>query len=74
MPITSIALAAGNGADDDKGFFPGHDRVGQWFVRRLMRQVFLASEEAQERPPLLRDLVANRTAQHGISSLERVEH
>src|ERR1700735_976318 len=39
-----------------------------------MRQIFLAGEEAQERPPLLCDLIANRPAQHRIASLKRVKH
>jgi hypothetical protein len=38
-----------------------------------MRQILLAGEEPQERPPLLRDLIADRPAQHGIASFERVE-
>jgi hypothetical protein len=38
-----------------------------------MGQILLAGEEAQERPPLLRDLIADRAAQHRIASLERAE-
>src|SRR5208283_1938223 len=38
-----------------------------------MGQVLLASEEPQERSALLRDVVANRSAQHGIACLKRVE-
>src|SRR6516165_7588201 len=38
-----------------------------------MRQVFLASKEAQEGPPLSGDVVANRAAQHWIAGLECVE-
>jgi hypothetical protein len=38
-----------------------------------MGQIFLAGKEAQERPPLLRDLVADCTAQHRIAGLKRVE-
>ena len=38
-----------------------------------MGQILLAGEETQERPTLLRGLVANRPAQHGIASLERVD-
>jgi len=38
-----------------------------------MGQILLAGEEPQERPTLLRDLVADRPAQHGIAGLERVE-
>src|SRR2546422_9539280 len=37
-----------------------------------MGQVLLAGEETQERPALLRDVVADRPAQHGIAGLERV--
>ncbi len=39
-----------------------------------MRQIFLASEEAQKRPALLRRLIANRAAQHGIAGFECIEH
>lgn|ERR1700733_10705497 len=39
-----------------------------------MRQIFLAGEESQKRPPLPRNLIANRPAQHGIASLKRVKH
>ena len=38
-----------------------------------MGQVLLAGEEAQERPALLCDVVADGAAQHGIAGLERVE-
>jgi hypothetical protein len=70
--ITS--LAAGNGPYDDKGLCPRRDRVGQRGVRRFMGQILLAGEEAQERPALLRDVVADCTAQHRIAGLKRVEH
>ena len=39
-----------------------------------MRQILLASEESQKWPPLQRDLIANRPAQHGITGLKRIEH
>jgi hypothetical protein len=38
-----------------------------------VRQILLAGEKAQERPPLLRDLIADSSAQHGIAGLECVE-
>jgi hypothetical protein len=38
-----------------------------------MRQILLAGEKAQERPALLRELIADRPAQHGIAGFERVE-
>jgi hypothetical protein len=39
-----------------------------------MREIFLAGEKAQESTPLLRDLIANRASQHGITRLQRIEH
>jgi hypothetical protein len=39
-----------------------------------MGQIFFAGEEAQERPALLRDLIANSAAQHGIAGFQRVQH
>jgi hypothetical protein len=38
-----------------------------------MGQVFLAGEKAQERPALLRDMIANRATQHWVTGLECVE-
>src|ERR1700730_16187169 len=38
-----------------------------------MRQILLAGEEPHERSALLRDVVADRPAQHRIAGLERVE-
>ena len=68
------ALAPGNGPDNDKRFLPGRDCIGQKGVRGLVGQILLAGEEAQERPTLLRDLIADRAAQHGIACLKRVEN
>src|SRR5437899_12059840 len=73
LPQRVLALAAGNGPYDDKGLLSGRDRIGQRGVRRLMGQILLTGEEAQERPALLRDVVADGAAQHGIAGLERVE-
>jgi hypothetical protein len=67
------ALAPGNGPDNDKRLLPRRDRFGQWGVRRFVGQILLAGEEAQEWSTLLRDLVANRPAQHRKACLERVE-
>src|SRR5579885_1844638 len=39
-----------------------------------MGQILGAGEKPQERPPLLRDVVADRAAQHRIAGLERVEN
>ena len=56
------------------GSTPEATESGSGSVRRLVRKIFLAREEAQKRPPLLRDLIPNRPAQHGITGLQRVEH
>ena len=68
-------LAAGNGSDDEKGFCPCGDGLGQWGVRRLMRQILFAGEESQKWPALLRDLIADRATQCRIaaSSASRME-
>ena len=66
--------ASSDSPDDEKRFLPGRDRVWQQRIRGLMRQIFLASKEAQERTALQRDVIANRPAQHGIASLKRIEH
>src|SRR6266576_6252017 len=50
------------------------DQLRQWRVRRVVRQIPRAREEAQEWPALRRDMVADRPAQHRIARLERVEH
>ena len=68
-----FGLAAGDGPNDDERFLPRRDRVGQWSIRRLMGQILLAGEEPQERPALLRDLIADRPTQHRIAGFERVE-
>ena len=39
-----------------------------------MRQVFLAGEEADERPPTAAVLISNGATEHGVPGLERVEH
>ena len=46
------ALPAGHGADDQERLVAHHDRIGERGVRRLVRQIPLAGEEAHERPAL----------------------
>jgi len=67
-------LASGNRSDDQKRLFPRRDSVRQWSVRRLVGKILLAGEESQERPALLRNMIADRTAQHGIPGLKSIEH
>src|SRR6266508_5542728 len=72
-PFPRPALAACHGPHDQKRLGPRRDRVGQRGVGQLVRQILLAGKEPHERAALLRDLVADRPAQHGIAGLERVE-
>src|SRR5256884_3009710 len=65
---------SGDRADHEKRLRSRRDRVGERGIRRLVRQVPLAGEEAQEGPSPLGDVVADRAAQHGITGLERVQH
>ena len=67
------ALPAGDGPDDKEGLFPGGDRLRERGIRSLMRKIFLAGEEAQERPSLLRDVISDSPAQHRIAGLNRLE-
>ena len=62
-----LSLPSSDGPDDDKRLFPGCDRVGKRSIRRFVGQVFFASEEPQERPPLLGDVIADGASQHGIA-------
>ena len=73
-PCAPPASPSGNRSDDEKRLRSGSHRVRKCSIRQLMRKIFLACEEAQKRPPLLRDLIPNRPAQHGIAGLQRVQH
>jgi hypothetical protein len=50
------------------------DSVGKRRVQWLKRDVLLACEEAQERPALARDVVADRSAEHRVRRFQRIEH
>jgi hypothetical protein len=39
-----------------------------------VREILATGEEAQERAALLRDMVADRAAQHRVTGFERVEN
>ncbi len=55
------------------GSCAGRDGVRQRRVGRLQREIFLAGKVTDERPALMRDMIADRAAQHRIAGLERVE-
>src|SRR6266699_1367914 len=70
---TARPLSRDARSDNEKLLCAGGNQLRQWRVRRVVRQVPRAREEAQERPALRRDMVADRPAQHRIPCLERVE-
>src|SRR2546426_5479397 len=68
-----LALAAGHRSHDQKRLCAHRDRVGQRGIRRFVGQILLAGEDPHERSALLREVIADRPAQHRIAGLERVE-
>jgi hypothetical protein len=69
-----LFLASGQRADDEKRFGAADHLVGKAGIRGLMREVFCTRKEPDERAPPVRDVIANRAAQHWIIRFERVEH
>src|SRR6266568_5596991 len=57
---------AGDGPHQQERLRPRRDGVGQRGVRRFMRQILPAGEEPHKRTALLRDVIADRPAQHRI--------
>ena len=66
-------LSTRHRADDEEWFCSRGDLDGQRCVRQFVRPIFFAGEESQEWTPLKRDVIANRSAEHRVASLERVE-
>jgi hypothetical protein len=62
-----------HGPDNQEWLVTRRDRIRKRRVRQLVRQILLARVETYERSAFLRDVVANRPAQHGIGRLEGVE-
>src|SRR4051812_46185452 len=62
-----------NRPDYVERFLAAGDGVGQRRIRRVVGEVLLAGEEAQEGAALLGDVVADRPPQHRIAGFERVE-
>jgi len=63
----------GNSANNKKRLRSRRYCFRQRGVRQFMGPIFRAGEEPQERAALLRNVVANCPAQHGITGFERVE-
>src|SRR6185436_501789 len=71
---SSLRLSARNRPDHEKRFRPLRHRIRQRCVRRVVRQILLACEEANERTALQRAMVANRAFEHRIATLDRIEN
>jgi hypothetical protein len=66
-------LASSHGAEDDERFGAGGDGVGEGSIGGIVGEVLFAGEEADEGAALLRDVIANGSAQYRIAYLEGVE-
>lgn len=67
-------LPSSNRSDYQKLFLALRDDAGKRRVQRIVGQVLLAGEEANEGTPLACGIIAQRTAERWIADLERVEH
>src|SRR5881394_3939421 len=70
----SKTLSTGNSADHEQRLGARTDRGGERGIGCLVGPVARAREEAHERPPLERHVIAHRAAQNGIARLQRIEH
>src|SRR4051812_28123400 len=66
-------LSSRNGSQNNQRLFSSRDFIRQTRINGLVRQVLLASEETQKGSTLLRGVIADGAAQHGIALLERIE-
>jgi len=73
LDFSDKLLAASHGPHDQKWLCAHRDRVGQRGIRWFMRQIPLTGEEPNERPALVRDVVADRPAQHRILGFQCVQ-
>src|SRR5215469_17150024 len=67
-------LTAGRRSYDEEGLCARDNSIGERGILRLMGEVRFAGEETQEWTALLRYVIADGAPQHGIASLEHVEH
>lgn len=66
-------LPAGNSPDNKERLLSACHGLGKRSIRRFVRQVLLASKETQKGPTLEGRVVANRSPQHRIVSLEGIQ-
>jgi hypothetical protein len=70
--VLGVGLAAGDGSDDEKGFGGGDDRWRERGIGRLVREIFVAGEEAEEGAALAGGVVADGSAELGEPELDGV--
>lgn len=70
----NLRLPSGNRADHDERLCARDYGLRQGRIRRIVRQIFFTSEKSQKRPPLQRDVIADRPLQHGIVGFQRIEN
>jgi hypothetical protein len=70
----SRKLSSCDCSNNKKWFLAGGDRLGERVIGRVVREVLFAGEKAEEGTALLRDVVADGAAQHGIAGFECVQH
>lgn len=66
-------LAAGYGSDDEEGLCGGEDGLGQGLVGRVVGEVLLAGEEADEGSAIAGGLIAESAAEGGEAEFESVK-
>src|SRR5256885_3557163 len=71
--LSSVDSAAGDGGDDEQRLGAACDGGRQRLVPRSVREIFHAREEPQERAPLPRGVIADGSAQNGMTRLQRIQ-
>src|SRR5439155_6643387 len=71
---SNIRLSSGNRSHDEEWLRAFCNWVGQGSVRRIVRYVFAAGKESDQRPARLRVVLADRATQHRIAHLQCIEN
>src|SRR5437588_11940730 len=74
VSLISSKLPAGDRTHDEEWFAAICDRFGQLRIRRVMRDIFPAGEEAHHRTTFVCDMIANRSAQVRILLFKRIKN
>jgi hypothetical protein len=74
LSLVALGLSPRDCPNDKERLFARYDGIWEGCVWRLVRQIFLAGEEAQKGPTLLRDVIPDRALQHGVCRFDRIEH